>query len=74
MAICMERRGVEQSTKSIDNERIMIQFKLPLNEIIVDFHDELKSVSSGYASFDYEDCGYESSTIVRVRNTWLMIK
>ncbi|XP_058789262.1 translation factor GUF1 homolog, mitochondrial isoform X2 [Phymastichus coffea] len=66
MSICMERRGVEQSTINIDNERIMIKFKLPLNEIIVDFHDELKSVSSGYASFDYEDCGYEKSNIIKM--------
>lgn len=66
MSLCMEKRGVEQSTKNIDNERIMIQFLLPLNEIIVDFYDELKSLSSGFASFDYEDHGYELSNIVKV--------
>ena len=65
----MERRGVEKSTKNIDNERIMLQFILPLNEIITDFHDELKSLTSGYASFDYEDCGFEPSNIVKVINT-----
>ena len=65
-ALCLERRGVEKSTKHIDDDRIMLQFRLPLNEIIVDFYDELKSMSSGYASFDYEDDGYEVSNIVRV--------
>lgn len=62
----MERRGEEKLTKNIDNSRTMLQFILPLNEIIVDFFDELKSLSSGYASFDYEDYGYEASSIVKV--------
>jgi len=43
-----------------------MQFKLPLNEIAVDFYDALKSVSSGYASFDYEENGYQQSDIVKV--------
>ncbi|KAL7303008.1 hypothetical protein TKK_0004231 [Trichogramma kaykai] len=66
LSLCIERRGKEKSTKNIDNERIMLQFILPLNEIIIDFHDTLKSISSGYASFDYEDYGYESSNIVKM--------
>lgn len=66
MSLCMEKRGIEQSTKNVDNERIMIQFLLPLNEIIVDFYDELKSLTSGFASFDYEDNGYQVSNIIRV--------
>lgn len=72
MSLCMEKRGVEKSTKNIDNERIMIQFLLPLNEIIVDFHDELKSLTSGYASFDYEDYGYELSNVVKVSTNYLL--
>lgn len=63
----MEKRGVQQSAVNIDNTRVMIQFELPLNEIILDFHDRLKSVSSGYASFDYEDRGYVASNLVKVR-------
>ena len=43
-----------------------MQFKLPMNEIAVDFYDALKSISSGYASFDYEENGYEPSDIVKV--------
>lgn len=66
MSFCLEKRGVEQLTKNIDNERIMLQFIFPLNEIIIDFHDALKSMSSGYASFDYEDNGYEKTDIVKV--------
>lgn len=44
----------------------MLQYKFPLNEVIVDFFDELKSISSGFASFDYEDCGFERSELVKV--------
>lgn len=62
----MERRGVQKSSVHIDDTRIMLQFLLPLNEIIVDFHDKLKSVTSGFASFDYEDHGYSVSTLVKV--------
>ncbi|XP_033218031.1 translation factor GUF1 homolog, mitochondrial isoform X3 [Belonocnema kinseyi] len=64
--MCFEKRGVEKSIKYIDNERMILQYILPLNEIIMDFHDGLKSLSSGYASFDYEDYGYEASNIVKM--------
>lgn len=63
---CMERRGVQKSSVNIDDTRVMLQFILPLNEIIVDFHDTLKSLTSGFASFDYEDYGYEASSLVKV--------
>ena len=66
MSMCLEKRGVEKSSKYIDNERMIVQYLLPLNEIIMDFHDGLKSLSSGYASFDYEDYGYQPSNIVKV--------
>lgn len=66
MSLCLEKRGVEESTKYIDNDRIMIQFVFPLNEIIIDFHDTLKSITSGYASFDYEDNGYVETDIVKL--------
>lgn len=64
--LCREKRGVEESIKYIDNERMILQYMFPLNEIIMDFHGGLKSVTSGYASFDYEDCGYQTSNIVKV--------
>ncbi|XP_046995125.1 translation factor GUF1 homolog, mitochondrial isoform X3 [Schistocerca americana] len=66
ISLCMERRGIQKTATNIDNNRVMMQFILPLNEIIVDFHDELKSVSSGYASFDYEDHGYVPSQLVKL--------
>ena len=66
VSLAIERRGVQIDSKNIDNSRIIMQFKLPLNEIAVDFYDALKSVSSGYASFDYEENGYQQSDIVKV--------
>nr|CAD7409577.1 unnamed protein product [Timema poppensis] len=65
MSLCMDRRGMQKGATNIDNQRVMLQFFLPLNEIVVDFHDHLKSISSGYASFDYEDYGYVPSNIVK---------
>ena len=66
VSLAIERRGVQIDSKNIDNSRIIMQFKFPMNEIAVDFYDALKSVSSGYASFDYEENGYEQSDIVKV--------
>lgn len=66
LSLCFEKRGVEHLTKDIGNDRIMLQFLLPLNEIIIDFHDSLKNVTSGYASFDYEEQDYEPTHIVKV--------
>lgn len=65
-SLCMERRGVGKHTENIDNSNIMMQYKFPLSEVIIDFFDELKSITSGYASFDYEDCGYEISDLVQL--------
>ncbi|XP_067638839.1 translation factor waclaw, mitochondrial-like isoform X4 [Eurosta solidaginis] len=66
IGLCMERRGVQESLKNIDDDRILMKFILPLSEIIVDFNDHLKSISSGYASFNYEDHGYHLTNIVRL--------
>lgn len=66
ISLCIERRGVEQNVTYLDNTRVMIQFQLPLNEVIVDFHDRLKTITSGYASFDYEPKGYIASDLVKV--------
>ncbi|KRT78600.1 ADP ribosylation factor, partial [Oryctes borbonicus] len=66
MSLCMERRGIQRNAVNIDNNRIMLQYELPLCEIIVDFHDSLKTISSGYASFDYEDNGFKSSALVKL--------
>lgn len=66
LSLCRERRGEEKMNKILGNDRLMLQYKMPLNQVILDFHDSLKSISSGYASFDYEDCDYQSSDIVKV--------
>ena len=51
---------------NIDQTRLNVQFLLPLNEIVTNFYDELKSITSGYASFDYEDAGYQQSSLVKL--------
>lgn len=66
ISLCLERRGIQRSATNIDNHRVLLQYDLPLSEIVVDFHDTLKTISSGYASFDYEDNGYQSSNVVKV--------
>ena len=50
----------------IDEDRIIFKYKLPLNEVATDFYDQLKSLSSGYASFDYETAGYQESDLVKM--------
>ncbi|MBQ9885690.1 MAG: translation elongation factor 4 [Lachnospiraceae bacterium] len=66
MQLCQERRGVYISTDYLDDNRVMLKYDLPLNEIIYDFFDALKSRSRGYASFDYELKGYEISSLVKL--------
>ncbi|XP_074651391.1 translation factor Guf1, mitochondrial-like [Tubulanus polymorphus] len=66
MALCQERRGDILKQEYIDDTRLMYTVSFPLNEIIIDFFDALKSVTSGYASFDYEDDGYKDSDLVKV--------
>jgi len=64
--LCHERRGVQRSVEHIDQSRLNLQFLLPLNEIVTSFFDALKSATSGYASFDYEDAGFEAADLVRL--------
>ena len=66
MRIVMDRRGLVEGTETLDAKRVMLHCKLPLNEILIDFHDTLKSVSHGYASMDYEPAGYQVSDIVKM--------
>ena len=66
MRIVLDRRGVLEGTETVDGHRVMLHCTLPLNEILIDFHDTLKSVSHGYASMDYEPAGYQESDIVRM--------
>lgn len=66
IALCTERRSERQGTIDIDENRVMMTYTMPLSEIVIDFHDELKSITSGYASFDYEDKGYQSTKVVKL--------
>ncbi|KAL7639358.1 UNVERIFIED_CONTAM: hypothetical protein RMT77_009859 [Armadillidium vulgare] len=66
LPICEERRGEQVDIKDLDSKRVIMVYKFPLNEIVVDFFDELKSVTSGYATFDYEDAGYELTDLVKI--------
>ena len=66
MDLCQDRRGVFKDMKYIDTDRVELYYKLPLNEIIYDFFDALKSRSKGYASLDYEFGGYEPSKLVKL--------
>ncbi len=66
MELCQEKRGVFTDMTYLDSNRVRLNYKLPLNEIIFDFFDGLKSRTRGYASFDYELAGYEKSHLVKL--------
>jgi len=66
MKLIMDRRGQLMKTESIDTKRVMLTCSMPLNEILTDFHDTLKSISRGYASMDYEHAGYQPSDVVKL--------
>jgi GTP-binding protein LepA len=64
--LCEERRGIQKDLAFHGMERAVITYELPLNEIVLDFHDKLKSLTKGYASFDYEIVGYQESDLVKL--------
>src|SRR5208283_2271705 len=64
--LCQERRGIQKEFTYISKERLMVAYELPLNEILWDFYDRLKSVSRGYASMDYEFLGYKEAALVKL--------
>jgi GTP-binding protein LepA len=66
MKLCTDRRGVYKTTEYLDPTRALIRYELPLSEIIFDFYDKLKSLSRGYASFDYEFLEYRESQLVKL--------
>lgn len=66
LKLCTERRGEQHELTYVGN-RAMVVYKIPLNEIVFDFYDRLKSITSGYASFDYELVGYEEADLVKVQ-------
>ncbi len=66
LKLCQERRGIQRSIQFLDPTRVMITYELPLNEVILDFYDKLKSRTQGYASLDYEMLGYRESDLVKL--------
>lgn len=66
MELCQNKRGIYKSVDYIDSTRIDVHYEIPLSEIVYDFYDRLKSTTKGYASFDYELCGYKESSLVKM--------
>ncbi|MBI4734873.1 MAG: elongation factor 4 [candidate division NC10 bacterium] len=66
LALCQEKRGVHRGIEYLQDSRVLIAYELPLNEIVLDFYDRLKSVSRGYASLDYDFLEYRESTLVKL--------
>lgn len=66
LKLCEERRGLQKDMKYLSKGRVLIVYEVPLNEIVLDFHDRLKSVSRGYASLDYDFLGFRDSDMVKL--------
>ncbi len=66
LTLCEEKRGIQKELSYLNEQRIILKYRLPLNEIATDFYDQLKSLSSGYASLDYEESGYEPADLVKM--------
>jgi len=66
LKLCQEKRGVQKGLDYVTQTRVMITYDLPLNEILLDFYDRLKSASKGYASLDYQLSGYWTSPLVKL--------
>lgn len=66
MELCQSKRGIYKSVDYIDATRINVHYEIPLSEIVYDFYDKLKSTTRGYASFDYDLCGYKVSKLVKM--------
>ncbi|MDP2605110.1 MAG: translation elongation factor 4 [Deltaproteobacteria bacterium] len=66
MALCEEKRGAQKEIRYLGPKRVVLVYELPLNEIVADFYDRLKSVSRGYASMDYELAGYRPADLVKL--------
>ncbi|HXG21001.1 MAG TPA: translation elongation factor 4 [Methylomirabilota bacterium] len=66
LQLCQERRGIQREIKYLGQNRAMLLYELPLNEIVIDFHDRLKSVTRGYASFDYEVLDMRPGRLVKL--------
>ncbi len=66
MGLISEKRGAILNTETLDARRVMMTCRIPMNEILIDFHDRIKSITRGYGSMDYEPAGYEASEMVKL--------
>ncbi|HZS11494.1 MAG TPA: elongation factor 4, partial [Nitrospirales bacterium] len=66
LQLCQDRRGIQRGLQYLDPTRVMLTYELPLNEVILDFYDRLKSKTQGYASLDYEVLDYRDADLVKV--------
>ncbi len=66
LALCEEKRGTQRELRYLSSDRVMVVYELPLNEIVLDFYDRLKSITRGYGSLDYEPIDYRKSDLVRL--------
>jgi GTP-binding protein LepA len=66
LKLCEERRGAQKSLEYLSSNRVVLVYDFPLNEVVLDFYDKLKSISKGYASFDYELAGYREGKLVKL--------
>ncbi len=66
LKLCEDKRGIQVKMEFVNQSKVIIEYRLPLNEMVMDFYDKLKSISKGYASMDYELVGYEESDLVKL--------
>ncbi|HEV8376198.1 MAG TPA: elongation factor 4, partial [Candidatus Polarisedimenticolia bacterium] len=66
LALCQERRGIQKELKYVTTSRVLITYELPLNEVVMDFYDKLKTLSRGYGSLDYHLAGWRDSDLVKL--------
>lgn len=66
LKLCEDKRGVQQKMEFVNASKVIIEYRLPLNEMVMDFYDRLKSISKGYASLDYELAGFDESDLVKL--------
>jgi GTP-binding protein LepA len=66
MSLCMDKRGVQKDLRYLDQKRVEVNYEMPLAEVLFDFYDKLKSISRGYASFDYEITSHKATDLVRL--------
>lgn len=66
LTLCQERRGIQKDIKYLTSDRVIVEYELPLNEVVMEFYDRLKSLSKGYASLDYEMADFRRSNLVKL--------